>query len=81
MKDESRCQRCGAERVASMSAKCSDCCYVGLNGREKDGYVPGDMGIGGGDYICFAWCLECGQIQTDGDEKFPLPPCNLEGGK
>lgn len=31
--------------------------------KEKDGYVPSDMGIGGGDYIEFEWCLDCGQIQ------------------
>ena len=23
------------------------------------------MGIGGGDYIEFAYCLDCGQIQKD----------------
>jgi len=38
------------------------------------GEVPGDMGIGGGDYVEVAWCLDCGQLQG----KWPLPACELE---
>ena len=80
-RDESICDRCGARRVASMAAKTSDRWYGGMvGGREHDGYALADMGIGGGDYVCFAWCLECGKIQDDEREgvKFPLPPCKLE---
>jgi len=27
------------------------------------GYVPHDFNIGGGDYIDFRYCLDCGRIQ------------------
>jgi len=65
------CQRCGSERIADVGAKCSDCCFLRVgDGREHDGYVPGGLGIGGGDYVEFYWCLECGQIQGDA---FPVP--------
>lgn len=73
-----KCQRCKSERVASISGKCSDCCSWSVGGGEMDdGYVPGDMGIGGGDYIEFEFCLECGQIQG----KFPCPPTEIETGE
>ena len=76
----SHCDRCKSDRLASVNAKCSDLCcvYMANNDREHDGYVPGDMGIGGGDYVCFTWCLACGKIQDDENE-FPYPLCQLEG--
>lgn len=67
------CQKCKADRVASINAKCSDLCFAEYNGKEKDGYVPKDMGIGGGDYVEIDYCLECGRIQGD----FPLPDPRL----
>lgn len=63
------CKRCGSERVAHVSGKTSDMCYVQIAGKELVGYVPVDMGIGGMDYLEFDYCLECGQIQGD----FPIP--------
>ena len=57
------CQKCGSERVMRVSAKCSDSCSTTLNGKEAIDYAPRDSGIGGGDYIRFSHCLECGQIQ------------------
>lgn len=76
-----KCQRCRSKRVAGISGKCSDCCSWSMIGDEMtepdDGYVPGDMGIGGGDYIEFAFCLECGQIQGE----FPRPPTEIETGE
>ena len=68
------CCRCNSNRIASVSAKCSDLCSISINGQMKDGYVRSDMGIGGGDYVKFKWCLECGQIQG----QFTLKPSNLE---
>jgi hypothetical protein len=68
------CQRCKSERIASIYGKCSDLCVVTIGENEHDGYVPDDMGIGGGDDISFEVCLECGQIQGD----FPLLMTNLE---
>lgn len=72
-----KCQKCASPRVADISGKCSDCCGWSLGDNQEDGYVPGDMGIGGGDYIEFKFCLECGQIQG----KFPRPPTEIETGE
>lgn len=69
------CKTCKSTRIATVGAKCSDLCDVSLGDADKDGYVPSDMGIGGGDNIEFKWCLNCGQIQG----KFPLPTTILEG--
>jgi hypothetical protein len=63
-----KCQRCNSERVAQISAKCDDMFYQTIKGKEMNGYVPLDMGIGGGDYLEFKYCLDCGQIQGT----FPL---------
>lgn len=53
-------------RIASVTAKCSDCCGTDIGGVEhSDGYVPSDMGVGGGDYVEFRWCLSCGAILGD----------------
>jgi hypothetical protein len=49
-------------------------CSIDLAGRHGRGYVPDDLGIGGGDDVHFAYCLDCGQIQGT----FPLPPTRLE---
>lgn len=62
------CDKCSSNRVASVSAKCSDLCSFEFGGREKDGYVPYNVGIGGGDYVQFDYCLTCGKIQG----KFPI---------
>ena len=66
-----KCQRCASERLARVNAKCSDRCVFTPEQGEHDliGYVPFHVGIGGGDYIQFKYCLDCGQIQGD----FPLP--------
>lgn len=58
-----KCQRCGSNRLASIDGKTSDCNSIDIEGKEFDGYVPDDIGIGGGDYIEMTWCLDCGQIQ------------------
>lgn len=69
-----KCQRCSSERVASVTSKSSDCNGVVVGNRSYDGYMPEGMGIGGGDYVEFQWCLDCGQIQG----KWPLPISDLE---
>ena len=68
------CRRCGAPRLALILARCSDMCSVDLAGTHEHGYVPRDLGIGGGDDLHFRYCLECGQIQG----AFALPPAGLE---
>ena len=69
-----KCQRCSSVRVAHVTGKCSDCSGVSLQDHETEGYVPRDMGIGGGDYMRFDLCLDCGQMQGT----WPLPQTELE---
>ena len=68
------CQQCRSPRLARVYGHCSDMCSVDLAGRHTHGYVPRDLGIGGGDDLHFAYCLDCGQIQGT----FPLPPAAIE---
>lgn len=69
------CQRCQSKRVVSASAKCSDLFHAAMHGRaECDGYVPDDLGVGGGDYVEIHWCLDCGQLQGE----WPLPKSRIE---
>ena len=57
------CNKCQSDCIARVSAKCSDLCAVQYKGIEHIGYVPDDLGIGGGDYVDFSFCLSCGKIQ------------------
>lgn len=50
--------------------KVSDLFNATYRGGKYQGYVPGGIGIGGGDYIEFCYCLECGRIQG----KWPVVP-------
>lgn len=65
------CDKCGNERIISISAKCDDLFSLNYKGREESCiYVPEDIGVGdGGSYVEFSYCLECGKIQGT----FPLP--------
>lgn len=65
------------ERRIYLRAKCSDLCYIETGANEHYGYVPMDLGIGGEDYVEFAYCLNCGQIKGN----FPLPPAQIEKRK
>lgn len=69
----SRCQCCGGARIL---ARCSDMCSVDLAGQHEHGYLPGDLGLGGGDHLHFAYCLDCGQVQGG----FSVPP-HSDGGR
>ena len=71
------CQICKSQRIASVCGKTSDLCHISVNGLEKHPngyYVPDDMNIGGGDYIEFKYCLDCGQMQ----DQWPLVITNIE---
>jgi hypothetical protein len=62
------CQKCKSKRILSVSAKCADLCWVRYpNGTESRDYVPDIPNIstpeGGGDYVEFDLCLDCGQVQ------------------
>ena len=49
-------------------------CGVDFGRLHQSGYVPRDLGVGGGDDVEFTYCLDCGQIQGT----FPLPPAKIE---
>lgn len=68
------CQKCKSNRVLSVNAKCSDLCFLDIGNKEKNGYVPRGMGIGGGDSVRFEMCLDCGQVQGT----FPIPQTEME---
>lgn len=59
----SQCAGCKSERLYMVNAKCSDCCGVSTPDGESDGYVPRGINIGGGDYVSFTYCADCGKIQ------------------
>lgn len=61
-------------RMANIQAKCSDRFSVTIKDKTHHGYVSRDLGIGGGDYILFDLCLDCGRI----DGSWPLDATNLE---
>lgn len=65
---------CNNSRIVSISAKCSDLFSVSMKDKEHDGYVPYNLGIGGGDYVSFDYCLNCGKIKGE----WPLPLTNAE---
>jgi hypothetical protein len=70
------CNKCGSVRIIRIDAKCNDLFSYEIDGFDYQGYVPSDLGIGGGDYIKFNLCLECGSIQGN----FPIEsPENNEG--
>lgn len=74
--DTTTCQKCGSNRMADISGKCSDMSDFSIpsQGIEKDGYVPSDAGIGGGDYIEIGYCMDCGQMEGE----WPLPKTEFE---
>ena len=50
-------------KTLSVSAKCSDLCAITYpNGKCHDGYVPEDIGIGGGDYIEIEIDIDTGKV-------------------
>jgi len=57
------CQRCGSDRILSVSAKCDDRCCATLKGKSRHDYAPHVTGVCGGDYVKPVVCLECGQAQ------------------
>ena len=70
------CQRCQSARIMTVMGKVSDAFSGDIGEKRCHGYVPEDLGIGGGDYVAFFLCLDCGQIQGE----WPRPPTALESG-
>lgn len=57
--------KCGSDnRFISVSAKCSDLCVVRYHDMDHEGYVPRGLGIGGGDYLEFDVCADCGRVKN-----------------
>lgn len=71
------CRGCGSGRIVQVLARCSDMCGVQVAGRRHHGYVPRDLGIGGGDDVQLAYCLDCGRMRGE----FPLPRTAIEDGR
>jgi len=68
---------CGSNRIARVSAKCSDLCWVAVPhlNAEKDGYVPTNIGLGDDeDYVDVEFCLDCGRLQG----KFPVSDAQIK---
>ena len=57
------CQNCKSDRIMIVSAHCSDCCFIELDNKEHDGYVPYGFGIGRGDNVKIKLCMNCGTVQ------------------
>ncbi len=72
-----KCYACGGSRIAEVGGKTSDRCNISIGKKEHSGYVPRDMRIGGGDYLAFDFCLDCGQMQGE----FPVPETELEAAR
>ena len=70
------CESCGSDRIASVDAKCSDRFSMDIDDRNvvKGDYVPRDYNIGGGDYVRFGYCLDCGQMEGE----WPVEPSEIE---
>jgi len=57
-------------RIIEINAKCNDCCMIGFSDTDDDtaltktkhGYVPRNLGIGGGDYIKIKIDADSGEI-------------------
>jgi hypothetical protein len=73
-----KCQRllCRSHRVADVYGKCSGNSSYTLGDKDRDGYLPSDMGVCYTDEITFSYCLDCGQIQGT----WPLPRTKFELG-
>ncbi len=59
------CHQCKTHSVVSIVAKCDDRCQVEYNDKQIHGYVPREIGIGGGDYIRISYCHICMRIQSE----------------
>lgn len=67
-------------RILGVCGKVSDLCSLTMTNPKRDldyqGYVPENLGIGGGDYVDFRLCLDCGKIQGVFPVKGELPKSN-----
>lgn len=71
-----KCKNCNSDRMMSVQGKSRDLHTVSIDDKSYSGYLPDDLGIGGGDYIEIDYCLNCGTI----DGEWPLPETGMERG-
>jgi hypothetical protein len=60
------CQKCESDRILEICGKTRDLCWASFKDQEQEqGYVPCGFNVddGTGDYLEFALCLQCGQVQ------------------
>lgn len=71
-----KCDKCSSDKILSVFGKCNDCSNVEIKsiGYSEEGYLPQGLGIGGGDYIEFLMCLDCGKVQGS----FPIDTSSME---
>jgi len=63
---------CEKREVIRVMGKCSDLCQVMYpGGTESNGEVPYNINIGGGDYLEFDYCMNCGQMVGDFPVEIP----------
>lgn len=62
-----KCAKCGSERQMFVSAECSDLCQAIDLQRdvEYEPYVAFGLNLGGGDYLEFYFCMDCGHIRGE----------------
>jgi hypothetical protein len=60
-----KCIKCNSIKLLSVCGHSRDSFDMTNleTGEEYDGYVPEEIGIGGGDDVEFIYCANCGQIQ------------------
>ena len=63
-----KCDKCESNAIINFMGKTSDLCHIEMGIAEYNGECPRDIGIGGGDYVNFHYCLTCGKIQGN----FPI---------
>ena len=63
---------CECTRIARVNGKVDDRISIEIGSNEFG--LKEEFGIGGGDYIHFDYCLDCGKIQA----KFPRPQISNE---
>ena len=57
------CDSCSSDRLLSIGGKVSDMFNAEYKNVSYNGYVPDDLGVGGGDYLEMDICLDCGKVQ------------------
>lgn len=53
---------CEHDNVLRISAKVSDRCYLDFKDLSFLGYVPRNLGLGGGDFLDMEICLACKRV-------------------